>query len=151
MLRNLIKMMLVADDRLTSKDTSQAAIANLDKTQLVQTNIELFQNFLSRGFLLLNATLVLRPNLVRADAKAWQPFLLELLDFIASNRQNIQLIMFGNIAKILNSYTKSFKRVISEHPYNISFIKNPAVLDFFRPLSLLAKTPATIDFIPKLD
>ena len=48
----------------------------------------------------------------------------------------LQAVLFGQIAfKILKSY--QFKGLIAEHPYNMSFITNPDVLNFFKPLDLL--------------
>lgn len=143
-LRNLIKMMLVAEGLLSPDETSQECIARIDKTGLVQTSAQLFQNFLSRGFLLLNATLVLQTGKVNSDAKAWHPFLREILAFIALHRPNIKLILFGRIAALLEQMTDDFDRLVAEHPYNLSFITNPEVLEFFRPLSLLRQSPATI-------
>lgn len=61
-LRNMIKMLLIGENLLQPNATSQEHIAALDKSTLVQTNDEFFQNFLHHGFLLLNATLVLKKN-----------------------------------------------------------------------------------------
>ena len=62
-LRNIIKMLLVAEGKLTLVHTGQADIAKLDKTGLIATNAELFQQFLTHGFLLLNATPVLHADI----------------------------------------------------------------------------------------
>jgi uracil-DNA glycosylase len=140
-LRNWIKMLLVARGDLNIKDTSQAAIADLNKLNYVQTARELFGNFLEKGFLLLNATLVFQDaEKVKEDAKAWFPFLDYLLN--ALKEEDIQLILLGNIAKKVNKIesVNYFKTISVEHPYNISFIDNKIAQDFFRPLDLLKKT-----------
>jgi uracil-DNA glycosylase len=142
-LRNWIKMLLVARGDLQESDVSQGAIAHLNKANYVQTGEGLFKNFLEKGFLLLNASLVFRnAQTVKQDAKAWFPFLENLLK--ALREDDIQLILMGNIAKKINQ-TKDisvFKTLSVEHPYNISFIHNTFVQDFFRPLDLLKNEPS---------
>ncbi len=138
-LRNIIKMLLIAENRLDPNHTGQADIAALEKRDLIQTNHALFNNLLKHGFLLLNASLVLRPNEVRKDARAWKPFLKHIIQFLIEKRPDVGFILLGNIANeidplITQSATHKF---YAEHPYNISFINNPTVLDFFRPLHLL--------------
>lgn len=135
-LRNFIKMLLHARGDL-NKDFSQAAIATLDKHSYVKTADELFQNMLSRGFLLLNASLVFRDGKVPQDAAAWQPFISCLLESLAKKRPDITLILFGKIAQKYIHMTQ-LSSLVAEHPYNISFIQNRAVIEFFKPLNLLA-------------
>lgn len=73
-LRNILKMLLVADGRLSPQDTSQAAIAALDKSDLVQTSTEFFQHCLQQGFLLLNASLVLQDRPPQKTRPCSRPF-----------------------------------------------------------------------------
>lgn len=138
-LRNIIKMLLVAEGALEPNCTGQSNIASLNKNQYVQTNEELFLNLLNQGFLLLNATLILQPGQVRKDALAWHPFLLHILHFLAAKNSNVQLILFGNIAHIIDKQINhlKIKRLYAEHPYNISFITNQNVIQFFKPMHLL--------------
>jgi len=138
-LRNLMKMMLVAKGKIQLADTSQGAIAALDKTGLAQTLDEVFANFQKRGFLLLNATPVLRENVVR-DAKEWRPFISSVLTALADRKPKIKLVLLGNIAKQIAELPAygAFDHFTAEHPYNISFISNPQVLGFFKDLDLLA-------------
>ena len=143
-LRNLIKMLLVAEGLLTPDDTSQKRIAQLDKNQLIQSNPALFRNFLTHGFLLLNATPVLRIGKIQKDAKEWRPFVQAVLNFLIQHRPHTTLILLGNIAALLKHINPGLPIFTAEHPYNLSFISNPAVLNFFRPLSLLRPTPVTI-------
>lgn len=140
-LRNIIKTLLVAEGMLSSDDTSQSNIAQIDKKGLVQTNSALFNNFLTQGFLLLNATLVLQTTNVRKDANEWHPFIHFVLDFLCQQRPHVQLILLGNIANTINKLIPSHchKRLYAEHPYNHSFIKNTNILQFFRELHLLVK------------
>ncbi len=141
-LRNILKMLLVAEGLLDKKHCGQEDIAKLDKTALVQTNDEFFENILNRGFLLLNTTPILTLNSPQKDALAWQPFMRELFTFLCEKKPNIELILLGRIAKTIHAFVPSAfqaKRE-AEHPYNISFITNPAMLSFFKPLHLLKRT-----------
>jgi len=142
-LRNMIKMLLVAEHLLTPNATDQTAIANIDKSALVKTNAQFFGNFIEKGFLLLNASLVLRDSNKRKDAKAWQPFIATILDFICKIRPQTQLVLFGQIANEITPLLPAqlSKRFYAEHPYNISFIQNPEVISFFQPLRLLRINP----------
>jgi uracil-DNA glycosylase len=138
-LRNILKMLLLAENKLPPEKLTQPDIAALVKDDLIKTNQQLFGNLLKHGFLLLNATPVLRSGLVRQDARAWQPFLKVVLQFLTDKNPGVQFILFGNIANEIDSILPQSdqRKVYAEHPYNISFIKNPVVLDFFRPLHLL--------------
>jgi len=138
-LRNMIKMFLVAEDVLSPNDTGQEAIANIDKQPYVKTNNALFNQFGQQGFLLLNASLVLQTGPVSKDARAWQLFMKPVLEFLFQQRPTVELILFGNIAIKINQLIADIKvkKIQVEHPYNISFIQNPEVLAFFKPLHLL--------------
>jgi uracil-DNA glycosylase len=135
-LRNFLKMLLKAQGEL-STDYSQHAITCLDKSNLVKTLDELFTNILKKGFILLNASLVLSQNKVTFDAKIWKPFMNCLLNQLYEVKPSIKLLLFGKIAQQIN--IGKFDRLIAEHPYNISFISNPDVIEFFKPLNLLEK------------
>lgn len=134
-LRNFIKMLLNAKGEL-DVDFSKSAIAKLDKSIYVQKGSELFDNMLDKGFLLLNASLVYSEGKVNYHAKNWQRFMLETLKQIKIARPHVKLILFGKIAKHFEGIG-DFSKLISEHPYNISFINNPKVVEFFKPLDLL--------------
>ncbi|CEK10496.1 uracil-DNA glycosylase family protein [Legionella hackeliae] len=134
-LRNWIKMLLVARGDLKD-DLSQMAIAKLDKSHFCQTGNDFFTALISKGFLLLNASLVYSENEVRTHARQWKPFMHSLLDQLAEYKPTLQLLLFGNIAKEIPQ-TKFSSCLIAEHPYNLSFINNPQVLEFFKPLDLL--------------
>ncbi len=141
-LRNIIKMLLIAEGALDPKHTGQDDIAKLDKQHYIQTNTELFQHLLNHGFLLLNASLVLQDTPVKKDARAWQPFLKKILEFILANRPNTQCILLGNIANEIDPLIpeRSTKKLYAEHPYNLTFISNPNVIQFFQPLHLLRQS-----------
>lgn len=138
-LRNFLKMLLICTGDLNPDDVSQPAIQTVNKNNYVQTNNQLFQNLLNHGFLLLNASLVLSERRVTQEARYWQPFMAELLEQLRQQRPDIQLLLFGNIAKSINKMpaAATFSQLISEHPYNISFIHNPEIQAFFKPLNLL--------------
>ncbi len=138
-LRNFIKMLLIADNRLSPNDTSQPAIACLDKSEFVQTGNALFQRCLSKGFLLLNASLVLQDQPPKKDAKHFAPFITAIMQELLKKRPDITLLLFGQIAKDLDPLLPSAhtNRIIAEHPYNLSFIQHPDIIAFFKPLRLL--------------
>lgn len=134
-LRNLIKMLLLARGDLHD-DFSQEAIATLDTTRYVQTAADLFRGLMNKGFLLLNASLVYGEEKVRYHAKHWRPFIDNVLDQLTQCKSDIQLVILGEIAKKISKPALR-SGLIAEHPYNISFITNPDVLAFFKPLDIL--------------
>lgn len=140
-LRNLVKMLLVAEGCLTQADTSQSAIANIDKSDKVQTLDELFENFLKHGFLLLNTSLVLSNGPKNQDTRAWEAFMAQVLVALEQHRPETRLLFFGNFAKNLQKMPvcQHFVQLEAEHPYNISFISNENVLNLFKPLDLLRR------------
>ena len=136
-LRNLLKMFLFARGDLTV-DFSQGAIANLDKSNYVETAEQLFNAFMRKGFLLLNASLVYSEGEVRYHARQWRSFIHYLLSALEECKPSLKLVLFGNIAKQVPQ-TNLNPALVVEHPYNISFITNPKVISFFKPLDLLAR------------
>lgn len=138
-MRNIIKMLLVADGLLDSDKTSQTDIANIDKSRLIATNQDLFQHLQQQGFLLLNATPVLQSGPPQHDAKAWRPFMQAILPELIKKRPDTIFILFGKIAQEIDRIIgkKSVRRLCAEHPYNISFINNVEVQSLFKPLHLL--------------
>lgn len=141
-LRNILKMLLIADDRLKMNHTSQDDIAKLDKQALVQTNEALFTNFINHGFLLLNATPVLQDGPPQKDAKAWHPFIQQILACLVEERPQVKFLLFGRIASLIDQFLPSanLNKFSAEHPYNISFITNKDVIAYFKPLHLLRET-----------
>ncbi len=138
-LRNLLKMLFVAAELLDPSDTSQAAIARVDKTALVQTNQAFFANWQRQGVLLLNASLVLRTDKKNQDARLWLPFVNALLTQLAACKPNIRLILLGKIAATIQrlSISQAFEQVIAEHPYNLSIITNLTLQRLVKPWRLL--------------
>jgi uracil-DNA glycosylase len=142
-LRNILKMLLIAEGFLSKDKTDQHAIAELDKKTLVQTSDELFNNFLQHGILLLNATLVLQQHAPHKDARAWHPFTSELLQCLLEKRPHVSFILLGRIAKTIDALLPkgiTIPKIYAEHPYNLSFITNKTVLQFFEPFHLLKQT-----------
>ena len=134
-LRNLIKMLLYARGDLTD-DLSPAAIARLDKTGLIQTAADLFQAMMQQGILLLNATLVYREGAIPYHARQWRPFMRSILLQLVEINPELHLILLGKIANKLPEACL-FPHFAAEHPYNLSFITNPDVVNFFKPMDLL--------------
>lgn len=146
-LRNIMKTALLAEGHL-HKDNhgkiSQQAIAAIDRRGLVETLGEVFDNLQRAGFLMLNATPVLHPQRkpVR-EARYWQAFLERLLESIAQQAPaQVTLLLWGKIAKLIEAMPASsnYRKLVCEHPYNISFIDNPEMLGLFAELSIL-QTP----------
>ncbi|KTD26865.1 hypothetical protein [Legionella israelensis] len=136
-LRNWMKALLLARGDLQD-DLSQQAIARIDKSGLVQTAEAFFQGMMKKGFLLLNASLIYSKGEVKYHAKHWRPFIHSILCQLEVISPSIQLVLFGKIAD--NVPKTSLKTALmAEHPFNISFITNPAVLSFFKPFDLLAR------------
>ena len=152
-LRNFIKMLLVADGQIAIGHTTGAAMAHASlkarasDSSFIQTLAEMQGNLASHGFLLLNAALIYRPHVPpKKEARAWQPFLQEVLAALATcadttERSPPALVLWGRIAEQLNALpqTMHFPQVRSEHPYNLSFIANPGMQALFGPMHLLRK------------
>lgn len=155
-LRNFMKMLLVADGHLKKGQTSGAAMepiaarASAPDSPWIQTRAELQDKLLVQGFLLLNAALVFRPQVPPLkEARAWQPLLQAVLVALAGQAQVRQaglpvLVLWGKAAELLSALPDyaQFPRVVSEHPYNLSFIDHPGMQKLFGPMQLLQRTDA---------
>jgi uracil-DNA glycosylase len=152
-LRNFMKLLLVADGSLAADNTGGEAIAKIAVkaraigSPFIQTLTELQANLTRHGFLLLNATLVYRSDVPPVkDARAWRPFLQTILAALALRNEGRNtppptLVLWGKMAEQLNEFeaTSHFPRVVSEHPYNLTFIGNRLMQDLFGPMRLLQK------------
>jgi uracil-DNA glycosylase len=152
-LRNFLKMLLVAENTLYPDNTSGEAmesvarIASSPDSPYVRQLDELQQAMLDHGFLLLNATPVFRQHVAPArESRAWLPFLQTVMDALAdeasvSGRSLPVLILWGKIAEKLTEIesVSRFSQVRSEHPYNLSFIKNDDMQNLFGPMRILRK------------
>jgi uracil-DNA glycosylase len=148
-LRNFIKMLLVADGQLAPSATAGAALAPVAAAArsngAIQTLPQLQENLTRNGFLLLNAALVFRDHVAPLqDARAWRPFLqtvlLAMAEYAAAKERTAPvLVLWGKLAEQLQRLPVSarFPQVLAEHPYNLSFILNPAMQSLFGPMHLL--------------
>ena len=139
-LRNFMKMALVARKDLAIEDTSQDAIVQVDKTQMIQSIDALRHNFEKNGVLLLNTALIFSDKKSSTKhVKAWQAFIQTLL--IGLEKEAPKLILFGTHAKALkrNLPLDKFETIELEHPYNQTFISNPKALELFGSMNLLEK------------
>ncbi|MFC5475298.1 uracil-DNA glycosylase [Paraherbaspirillum soli] len=153
-LRNFMKMLLVADGQLAvDSTTGDAMVAVAQRAQgtastMIQALADLQGNMTAHGFLLLNATLVFRPDVPPVkEAKAWQPFMQAVLRGIADHAERHAvalptLVLWGKIAEQLNAYplTARFPKAVAEHPYNLTFIANTGMQALFGPMQLLKKS-----------
>ncbi|MEA3419909.1 MAG: uracil-DNA glycosylase, partial [Campylobacterota bacterium] len=138
-LRNFVKMALLARGDLMHEETSQEAIAGVDKSALIENIGELKDNFERNGVLLLNTALVFSTKAEsRKHIKLWQPFIEKLL--LEMQEVNPTLILFGTHAKALKkmNHAEKYQTVEIEHPYNHSFISSREALKLFGPMDLLA-------------
>ena len=147
-LRNFIKMLLVADRKLHASNTGSTALLSVaqhmrsEPEVFVQTMAQLQTNFVKRGFLMLNASLVFRDDVSPAiDAKAWKILMQLVFQALAHQNPKPKLILWGKIADRLSSMpvVSEFDMKISEHPYNLSFIQNVGMQKLFAPFELLLR------------
>jgi uracil-DNA glycosylase len=145
-LRNIVKTAILAENLAAQGNDGkleQERIASIDKSALVQTLGELFDNLHAAGFLMYNATPVLHAARKPAqEARYWQGFLERLLH--ALSPQEPTLVLWGKIATLVESLpaSRGFTRIVCEHPYNLSFIDNPEMRSLFGELRLLRRRPA---------
>jgi len=139
-LRNFIKMALVADGRLQCDNLAQDAILAVDKSDYIETMIELRENFEREGVLLLNTALIFTSKTEsKKHIKIWQSFLESMLKQLKGISPT--LILFGAHAKELQTLRaiQEFDMIVLEHPYNNSFICNTQALKLFKKMNLLKK------------
>lgn len=138
-LRNFLKMLLVAGGHLDEKDCSKEAIAKIDKSKFITDIMQLKKNFEKNGVLLLNTSLIFTDKKsTTKHVKSFLPFMNELLKNL-QNRE-IELIMLGNISQVIRKKipcSNNFKTFEAMHPYNVQFIKDLSVRNFFKPMNLL--------------
>ncbi len=137
-LRNFLKMQLRAEGFLHVKPT-QEAIANLPKENLIEHIMELKNNFEKNGILLLNRALIFTNKKdTRLHVKKFEPFMKSFLDSLKNEK--LDLILFGNEAKTIRKLlpkNHNFKLISTPHPYNVSFINDEEVLEYFSKLKLM--------------
>ncbi len=152
-LRNFIKMLLVADGHLDVNHTTGdfmahvSSLAREENSCFIKTLPDLQKNMIAHGFLLLNASLVFRSDIApMRDARAWQVFLQSIFSALHANQNLnnggiVSLVLWGKIAEQLKEIpaTNFFNHIIAEHPYNLSFIANKSMQDFFAPMKLFTK------------
>ncbi len=137
-LRNFTKMALIANGYLDKDNTTQEAIAKIDKSSLINSIYELKDNFEKNGVLLLNAALIFESkDKSNYHLKMWKPFIKYLLENISSD---INLILFGNAAKkIKKDFLPKQQSIELEHPYNVSFVTSNKALELFGPMQLYSR------------
>ncbi len=131
-LRNFMKMLLVADGQLTAGQTSGDAVAGVaamvreNESLFIQTLEELQSNLTIHGFLLLNASLVFRPEVPPLkDAKAWQPFLQTVLSALVEHAERERrspptLVLWGKVAGLLSELPAIDAARISMEPHPLT-------------------------------
>jgi len=133
-LRNFIKMLLVANGNLDKNQTTKQNISTLDKSDFIDNIMQLKENFEKNGVLLLNTSLIFTDKKSTSlHVKEFRLFIDELLKSISGF--DIELILFGEKKFSSISNFQVFKTV---HPYNVGFIKDSSVIEFFKPMNLLS-------------
>ncbi len=131
-LRNFMKMLLYAEGYPIEKEE----IAKVNKTPFIDSIIDLRDNFEKNGIMLLNIVPIFTTKEdTKKHLKEWVKFTQIFLSQIEDS--NIELILFGQLAKTIHKFDLNFKTHSFEHPYNISFIKNNEVIKLFKPMKLL--------------
>jgi uracil-DNA glycosylase len=145
-LRNFMKLLLVTAGHLDADDAHGEAMARAAQaartSAAIRTMADLQANLIANGFLLLNASLVYRDHVApAADARAWLPFLQTVLAALAAAPQPPKLVLWGKIAEQLKKLPQAgkFEHLVSEHPFNLSFIRHPGMQALFGPMNLLEK------------
>lgn len=144
-LRNFMKMLLVAEGLLTAEGSTGPALAAAAQraraaTGGAETLAHIQDKLHANGFLLLNASLVFRSHVAPVkDAKAWRPFFDTVLQALAARQP--KLILWGKIAADLNKLAsvQALPQIVTEHPYNVSFIGNKDMQALFGPMQLLQR------------
>jgi uracil-DNA glycosylase len=143
-LRNFMKMLLVADGRLSVDASSGAALAPIAKAAraggAIQTLAQLQDKLIGEGFLLLNASLVFRKHVAPVlDARAWLPFQRAVFAALGQSAHRPTLVLWGKIAEQLKKVpeTEALPQIHAEHPYNLSFIAHEGMHRLFGPMQLL--------------
>jgi uracil-DNA glycosylase len=141
-LRNFLKMQLINEGYLDENDTSQNAIAKIDKKGLIDSIDELRSNFEKEGILLLNTALIFTCKTKSSyHVKQFAPFMKTLLRECA--HMDLELILFGKMAdsvvKLLPE-SHNFSLVRTPHPYNVSFIHHESARKAFVSRRLLQKS-----------
>ena len=139
-LRNFMKMLLICEKQLGEDDLSKEAVAKIDKSTYLQSIMQLKNNFEKNGVLLLNTALIFTTKEdSKKHVKMWKPFVSSFLKQLQS--EDIKLILFGSMAKDIEKLDSSdgFDKFYCEHPYNVSFITNKKVQEFFGQMKLLEK------------
>lgn len=139
-LRNFLKMQLSVEGFL-SQDTSQEAIAGILKNSLINSIYELKDNFEKEGILLLNRALIFTcKQKSKTHINSFEPFIKVFLQSLL--QEPYDLILFGNEAKSITKLlptNHNFNLIKTMHPYNISFIKDLHVREYFSKFSLVKK------------
>lgn len=145
-LRNIIKTAMVAEG-LVDKNFSKSDIVSLDKTNLSKTMEDIKNSFISSGFLLLNASPILRndrsKSVIKKDFFQWRGFYRDIIKEIdlRTCEHTTSIVLWGGIAKDIEDIyqPQKIQFIKTEHPYNISFISNPTSISLFSEISILSR------------
>ena len=139
-LRNIMKMLLLTHGYLSDSGITQKEIAKIDKTGLISSILDLRDNFVKNGVLLLNTSLVFTSSKdTMFHTAKWKPFIRRIL---AALDDDVVLILLGNFAKrYVGGLTEArkFKKVEFDHPFNMSFVRSSEVQSFFKRFGLIYK------------
>lgn len=128
-LRNWMKAWFVAMGRLDAADTAAAAIRRMDKRGLIRRLDALFMRGQQQGWIWLNAGLSLDPMQPKtAQITPWNPLVTAVLKAVSD--RGGQIVLLGRFSHRFAPEVNA--PLITEHPYNVSFIHNAAMRSFLR-------------------
>ncbi|TWB86777.1 uracil-DNA glycosylase [Bradyrhizobium macuxiense] len=155
-LRNIIKAILVAEGALDPDRTDKDALEGVYRREHhVRTLQQMFDNLYRKGILAANFTPVLRRVHMNGasllghsgskwkhrsiEAQYWLPFWQSIFATLVKRCDPPAIIACGRPAGVAGDLAQDMglKVIKTEHPYNLSFITNPDILKFLRPLELL--------------
>ena len=91
---------------------------------------EIFKSWERQGVLLLNTYFTVEHGITGSHISIWEPFSIELLQFISEENKNINWFLWGKQAEDKSKYIKSGIFYLSRHPmmcsekYDDDFLKN---------------------------
>lgn len=143
-LRNLMKTSLVAEGLLNKNHTSKKDIESIIwdgcSVDVVNDIHKLRTNLENNGVALLNICLSFRKGKVlKDDVKFWLSFMDRFLYYLHKENPDVKLVLWGGIAKQIKKMESYylFSSIESEHPYNVSFIKNKEMQNFLKEIKFL--------------
>lgn len=104
---------------------------------------EIFKSWEKQGVLLLNTYFTVEAGITGSHISIWEPFSIELLEYISSYNKNISWFLWGKQAEDKRKYIKNGNLYISRHPmmcsnkYEDDFLKSNCFKDTMNEVNWL--------------